>query len=321
MKRILTVALSIILFMVTVVVSSAVKIDGYDDGLEWQTYETDVEIAGKHGNNVNYAAMKHRYLNEYEVYVFLFLSDDSSETMDNAGFILDISDELTLTVTESGTRIKGDTSKYSVESKMAFVDDIAASCEIVVGFKHGVPEKFNASVSFIDGQGINSYFYPVSITSGVETVTQPHTTKPIKTTNPERTTKPEKTTKQKTTKNKVSTTKSEKSTSVKAKPQTTKAKKENKTVVYFYEKEVVVSQVIITEPFQTVIVTETVTQSETETEALTRQSDLTTGFVMQRVVVAAGILSLIVGGAIAGMSIKKSKSEENSSSDSESDEE
>lgn len=315
MKRILTVAISIILLTVTVVVSSAVKIDGYDDGLEWQTYETDVEITGKHGNNVNYAAMKHRYLNEYELYVFLFLSDDSSETMDNAGFILDISDELTLTVTESGTQIKGDTSKYSVESKMAFVDENAASCEIVIGFKRGVPEKFNASVSFIDGQGTNSYYYPVNITSGAEPVTQPDTTKPIKTTKPEKTTKP------RTTKNKVTTTKSEKTTSVKTNPQTTKAKKENKTVVYFYEKEVIVSQVIVTEPVQTVIVTETVAQSETETEAPTRQSDLTTGFVVQRVIVAAGILLLIVGGAIAGMSIKKSKSENNNPSDNESNEE
>ena len=44
MKRILTVAISILLLTVTVVVSAAVKIDGYDDGLEWQSYETDVEI-------------------------------------------------------------------------------------------------------------------------------------------------------------------------------------------------------------------------------------------------------------------------------------
>lgn len=315
MKRILTVAISIILLTVTVVVSAAVKIDGYDDGLEWQTYETDVEITGKHGNNVNYAAMKHRYLNEYEVYIFLFLSDDSSETMDNAGFILDISDELTLTVTKSGAQIKGDTSKYSVESKMAFIDENAASCEIVIGFKRGVPEKFSASVSFVDGQGTNSYYYPVNITSGAEPVTQPDTTKPIKTTKPEKTTKP------RTTKNKVTTTKSEKTTSVKTNPQTTKVKKENKTVVYFYEKEVIVSQVIVTEPVQTVVVTETIVQSETETEAPTVQSNITTGFVVQRIVVAAGILLLIVGGAIAGMSIKKSKSEDNSSGDSESDEE
>lgn len=315
MKRILTVAISILLLTVTVVVSAAVKIDGYDDGLEWQSYETDVEITGKHGNNVNYAAMKHRYLNEYEVYVFLFLSDDSSETVDNAGFILDISDELTLTVTESGTQIKGDTSKYSVESKMAFVDENAASCEIVIGFKRGVPDKFSASVSFIDGQGTNSFYYPVSITSGTEPVTQPDTTKPIKTTKPEKTTKP------RTTKNKVTTTKSEKTTSVKTNPQTTKVKKENKTVVYFYEKEVVVSQVVITEPVRTVIVTETIVQSETETEAPTVQSNITTGFVVQRVIVAAGILLLIVGGAIAGMSIKKSKSENNNPSDNESNEE
>lgn len=315
MKRILTVAISIILLTVTVVVSAAVKIDGYDDGLEWQTYETDVEITGKHGNNVNYAAMKHRYLNEYEVYIFLFLSDDSSETMDNAGFILDISDELTLTVTKSGAQIKGDTSKYSVESKMAFIDDIAASCEIVIGFKRGVPDKFSASVSFIDGQGTNSFYYPVNITSGAEPVTQPDTTKPIKTTKPEKTTKP------RTTKNKVTTTKSEKTTSVKTNPQTTKVKKENKTVVYFYEKEVIVSQVIVTEPVRTVIVTETVAQSETETEAPTVQSNITAGFVVQRVIVAAGILLLIVGGAIAGMSIKKSKSENNNPSDNESNEE
>ena len=324
MKRILCVALSVILLTVTVVVSAAVKIDGYDDGVEWQSYETDVEITGKHGNNVNYAAMKHRYINEYEVYIFLFLSDSSSESMENAGFILSISDDLTINVTESVTQINGDLNKYSVESKMVFTDENAASCEIVIGFKRGVPDKFDASVSFVDGQGINSYYYPVSIASGTEAVTQPHTTKSDKTTKPERTTKPEKTTKPKTTKprttkNKVTTTGTHKSTTAKTSIQTTKAKKENKTIVYFYEKEVIVSQVVITEPVQTVVVTDIVTQEETE--AVADQSDITFGFVMQRVVVVGGILSLIIGGIIAGMNIKKSKSEEVTSDSNGSDEE
>lgn len=313
MKRLISVYFSAILILFTVVFSFAAKVDGYDDGLEWQSYQTDVEVDGLHGNNICYAAMKHKYLNEYELCIFLYAADESSAVTDGFGFIVDIFDDLKINVSDKGTELNGNSSKYSVESKMVFLDGNAASCEIIVGFKHGLPEKIIGNVSFVDGEGNNSYYYPFTFASVSEDVTQVFTTKPLKTTKPEKTTKPV------TTGKKDSTTKTEKTTTDKNSQKPTEAKMPNKTIVYFYEKEIIVSQVTAVEPSQTVIATETGIPQETETYVSQYESDLSTGFIAQRIVVGIGIVALVVSGAIAGMNIKKSKSSEkvNNENDSE----
>lgn len=319
MKRFVAIVLSIIMIIMTVVSSYAVKIDGIDDGVEWQALDADVEINNKNVNNVSYAYIKHRIINEHEFCVFLFLSDYSSSDMDNAGFVINFFDDITVTVTAEGTQVTGDENKYYVDSEIVFDDDNnAVSCEILFGFKRGIPDKINGTVSFIDGQGINSYFYPFIISLPVEQTTVVKTTAPK--TSVQKTTKPEKTTKSKPTEKKTTTTKAVKTTAEKTTKKQTE-KKQEKTYVYFYEKEVVISQVIVTEPVNSTILTEEGDGIESQTEIVTQKVDITTGFVVQRVVVSAGIILLIVGGAVAGMSIKKSKRNDTASEENKSDNE
>jgi hypothetical protein len=312
MKRIISVYVSVLLIVFTVIISSAIKIDGYDDGLEWQLYNADIEVDGLHGNNVCYAAMKHKYLNEYELCIFLYAADDLSSKTDGFGFIVDIFDDLKIKVSDKGTEINGNSLKYSVESKMVRLDGNASSCEIIVGFKYGLPEKIIGNVSFIDGEGNNSYFYPFNFTSVSEDVTQAFTTKPIKTTKAEKSTKPM------TTSKKNSTTKPENTTKDKTIQKITEAKKPNKTVVYFYEKEVIVSLVTEAELSQTPIATEKGIQQENKVYSYEYESDYSTGVIAQRIIVGIGIIALVVSGAIAGMSIKKSKTSENVNNESDS---
>ncbi len=300
------------MMFITLISSYAVKIDGIDDGVEWQAIENDVAIRSKHSNNVNYAIMKHQFINDYELCIYLYLSDNTSGTIENAGFIVEISDDFSITVDSSGARIKGDESKYFVDSSIKYFDNNSACCEILIGFKRGLPNGINGSVSFIDGKGINSYFYPFDFDSPIESTTE------LKTTKPEKTTKAT-TAKPPSTEKKTTTTKAEKTTTPKTTQKETQAKKQDKTYVYFYEKEVVVSQVVVVETVPTVVVTNNNAQ-ESSTEILTMKSDLTTGFVLQRVVVIAGVILLIVGGAVAGMTIKKSKNSEHTTDANDSDE-
>ncbi len=291
---------------VTLISSYAVKIDGIDDGVEWQSIDNDVAIRSKHSNNVSYAVMKHQFINDYELCVYLYLSDNTSGAIDKAGFIVDILDDLTITADLKGTHLKGDESKYFVDSSIKYFDNNSACCEILIGFKRGLPNKINGSVSFIDGLGINSYYFPFDFDSPIESTTELKTTKVT-------------TTKPPSTEKKTTTTKAEKTTLHKTTQKETQAKKQDKTYVYFYEKEVVVSQVVVIETVPTVVVMNNNAQ-ESSTEILTMKSDLTTGFVLQRVVVIAGVILLIVGGAVAGMTIKKSKNSEDTTDANDSDE-
>ncbi len=286
----------------------AVNIDGKDDGVEWQHISTKIMINKKHSNNVDYATMKYQVVDEYEVCFLLYLSDRTSENCEKSGFILNIFEDLTVTVSSNGTQLKGKTDNYFVDSKMVYIEDNAVSCEILVGCKRGLSDEIKGTVSFIDGEGISSYFCPFNVELPTEAATTNKTTKA-------ETTRTERTTRAKTTDSKTTTEKPVKTTVERTTKKPSETRKPDKTYIYYYEKEVIVSQVIVSDAVQTIVISEVATDSQTET--VTQRANLTTGFVVQRVVVGLGILLLIVGGAIAGMTFKKTKSVEEKTEDTE----
>ena len=110
MKRICSWALTIILIMILTVSSYAKPvIDGKDNGIEWQDSKTVVIVDKKSGNNVHTATLKYRIENEYEISFCLFLSDSDSESLENAGFIITLSDDFTATATMKSVETDGDT--------------------------------------------------------------------------------------------------------------------------------------------------------------------------------------------------------------------
>lgn len=313
MKRFSAIFLSVIILLTSFISVYAVKVNGIDDGFEWMNIDSKVFISSKHSNNVDFAAMKHQVIDEYEVCFYFYLSDINSESIDKSGFIITVFDDLTVTVDANGTSIDGDANNYYIDAEIAFIEDTAVSCEIVVGCKNGLPESVCGSVSFVDGQGVSSYYYPFNISMPINNAT----TAPIKTdatSKAERTS--ERTTKVKTTASQTTSnaekTKVEKTTVEKTTKKASQTKKQDKTYVYFYEKEVIISQVIVTQPTEITSVT-----NVNDDILLSQQYEVSTGFKIQRVVVFGGIIMLVIGGAIAGMSISKSKSNDKVSDNAE----
>lgn len=308
MKRICSWALTIILIMILTVSSYAKPvIDGKDNGIEWQDSKTVVIVDKKSGNNVHTATLKYRIENEYEISFCLFLSDSDSESLENAGFIITLSDDFTATVTMNSVETEGNVNNYYIDAKINPFNDNTVICEATIGIKRGLPDKISGSVSFRDGNGSDSYYFPFMIENYTATVSE--TTAEIKTEKPE----PTATEKQKTTRKEIKTTKKDiskdKTTKKHTESATTKTKAPSKNTgkdkVYFYEKEIIISQVYVTQPTDAPTEESTTMPYEESTTALYEGRNLTTGMIMWRVICVVGVLVLIGFATWACMEVRK----------------
>ena len=160
----------------------------------------------------------------------------------------------------------------------------------------------------------NSYYYPFAFAyKEVELTEKPTIAKTEKTTKPKTTeAKAVKTTSKPKTTSKVTTTKQAATEKIK----TTSAKKsESKTVVYFYEKEVLISQVYVTDtPTQTsVINAKETTTAVASTELAQDNLEMADKIAVQKIICAVGGVILIAFAAWAGLSAKKKHSENDNS--------
>lgn len=288
---------------------AAVTVDGIDTGNEWRKAEYIQLITEPKENNVGFAYAKALIDSEYEVHYLLFFSDSLSDNYDLAGAILKL-DDLSVEVTRDGFIVNGDSDKYYVDAAMAVNDNDGASCEITVGVKRGLPEKISATVSFIDGNGNHSYHYPVSVTNELlsKTETDADDETEVRTTKP-KTTKP-KSTKVNTVKS--SSTKPQKVTESKTQKKTSKG---NSTVVYFYEKEVLISEVYISDNPENEIDFELQESTDFIDPDINNRFSVSDGLKIQKAVCICGGVLLIALGAWAGYSGKNKKTSVNDSSD------
>lgn len=315
MKRFINVILIFALLLsFTFISASAIRIDGSDSEFEWDGAECIRNVIGADSNNVEFALIKCCFDdNGYDAYFMLYMTDDLSDSLDNCGFILTINDGVEITVTSSDVVSDAAPDLYNVTAKMNIVESDGVYCEIKVSFKKGLPDTVSGTVSYVDGTGNNSYFYPFSFVykDAVTTVTvaENSTLKPTA-----RVTK-EKTTKQKATSKSTTTKQSASKTTQKAE-KTTKKQKENKTVVYFYEKEVVISQVYVSETVNNVITAEESTTAPSSVQAIQSNYQTADGIAIQKIICALGGVILVAFAAWAGLSAKK-KPKEKASNNSE----
>ena len=301
MKRLCIILSFLLLSAFSVSAYASVKIDGKDNGIEWQNAEYFLMINEPRVNNVDFAYVKSQVSSEYEVDFLLFLSD-KFQNYDKSGFVLNINNNLEIKVSWSGTEVDGDLSEYYVDSKVADVGEGGISCEIKVGFRRGLPKEISAGACFIDGNGSYSYYHPLTVENpyyieiteiSTERTTQNKTVKPT----------------EKKTEKKTEATKKNNPTEIKAETTKIKTTKKNadKTVVYFYEKEIIVSQVYVSESENNPIVNSESLQSE---PAVTSSGvvSLSQGLKIQRVICIAGGLLLAAFGAWASISSKNKKS-------------
>lgn len=298
-----------IALIVILTVSSYAKpiIDGKDNGIEWQDSKTVVIVDKKSGNKVQSATLKYRIENEYEISFCLFLSDSESESVDGSGFIVSLFDDFTATITMNSIVTEGNVNEYYIDAKMSPFNENTVICESTFAIKRGLPDKISGSVSFRDGNGSDSYYFPFVIEN--DTFSASEATTEIKTEKP----KPTSTEKQKTTGKEIKTTRKDST-----KDKTTKkhiesvssvtkspSKKTGKDKVYFYEKEIIISQVYVTQPTEAMTEESSTMPHEESTTAIYEGRNLTTGMIMWRVICVVGVLVLIGFATWACMAVKK----------------
>lgn len=308
MKFVLKVCLSLLLVISFFVSAHAsVKIDGVNDGVEWQNASYKLMINEAKSNNVDYAYMISQVdSNNFDVYFLFHLSDFKSASYEKAGFILTLLNDVTVNVISDGVIIEGNADDYSVEYQISEDATDGLICEMRIGVKKGLPDNINGTISYIDGEGIKSYYFPFNIDN--PNVEEEMTTEKITVSETNRV----KTTIKKETTTKKSAVKKDKTTdsaSTSQKKEKTTKSKENKTVVYFYEKEIIISQVYsdeasdVSENVETTALEETIT-SPSVTSYLENLPP-SEGLKIQKVICAVGAVILIGIGAWAGISGKK----------------
>lgn len=220
----------------------AVKLDGADDGVEWNEAQFDILLDKKAGNNVNYGLVYTLVdKNGFDVYFLIFFSESPAGDYSSSGIILTL-DASSITVDCKGNVYNPDPDSFLVSSKVRIEENDGCYIEMKVGFKRGLPEDISAKLCFIDSKGTHSYHYPFSVKNNFVTtmhVSESEVNPTSEATINERSTVL-KTARHTTTK--VKTTKP-KSTRAASNVKRTQKPEAGKTVVYFYEKEVVVSEV------------------------------------------------------------------------------
>lgn len=289
MKRIIIFMLAAVIAFVSSFTALGITIDGKNQGIEWDGATTYKLFSGESNCSVNFGAVKVKFApEEYAVYLCFMFRDSMLEqgnTLSGISFTVENSPPYVLTM--SNSPYAADIDKYDVSGAMYIDENNGGTCEVRVGIKSGVPKELSCSVRFLDHQGVPSNYNYFTLINEQYTETtklmiaptadnsDPVHNPDLITTVSERKTKTstERSTKVKTTK--ATTTKKPKQTTTQ-KAKTTKAAKTEKetqgATVYYYEKEIIISQVIVTQtvPETTAAATsQSHTQTETDTQPQT----------------------------------------------------
>ncbi len=341
MKRLLCAVAALLMLLAFAVSAFSVTVDGIDGGAEWDGAPVKRLLSGESNCKVNFAAVKAKVASsESAVYLcFMFKDPDAALFNPAAGVILNVGND-TFTVTMESAPCSDDTADHSFDAAITADQNHGMTCEIRLGVKHGVPKSLDMSVRFIDTAGELSNHYaftventeysetqPVIVAPPTERPAAPPTEKPAKTTKAKKTTTQRNTTKRQTTRK--ATTKRPKTTirpvkttaerttkaqtqrttkEPKTKAQRTKAVRvEGNATVYYYEKEVIISQVIVTV---------SAAEAETTESAI---SALNHGTKMKVVITSLGFLLLLIiaAAAVGGRLLGRRKADENDESDGE----
>lgn len=341
MKRLLCAVAAVLMLLAFAVSAFSVTVDGIDGGAEWDGAPVKRLFSGESNCKVNFAAVKAKVASsESAVYLcFMFKDPDAALFNPAAGVILNVGND-TFTVTMESAPCSDDTADHSFDAAITADQNHGMTCEIRLGVKHGVPKSLDMSVRFIDTAGELSNHYaftventeysetqPVIVAPPTERPAAPPTEKPAKTTKakktttqrditekqttrkattkrPKTTTRPVKTTAERTTKAQTQRTTKE----PKTKAQRTKAVRvEGNATVYYYEKEVIISQVIVTVP---------AAEAETTESAI---SALNHGTKMKVIITSLGLILLLIiaAAAVGGRLLGRRKADENDESDGE----
>lgn len=262
-------------------VAYSVNIDGIHSGDEWDGATVNKIFDGESNSGADFGLVQTLIDSENSAVFLCFMHKDPNLEIDNlcAGIEVSVEGSNSFEVTSGSSPSYADFSEYSFEGAVSINENNGATTEIRVGFKFGLPREISCKVRFIDASGAKSNQYSFKIINDFYTETtemtithiQPETTQKETASEKVKTTKQKKETTKKAAKKttRKSETKTNKKTTVKqttvdyfnkkytyvrrTRPHTTKKQKETvvtqkKTkagTVYYYEKEIIVSQVYV----------------------------------------------------------------------------
>ncbi len=287
MKRLLAVICFLIMLFLFVLSAFSAHIDGFDTGAEWDGATTYKLVNGESNCGVNFGAVKVEFDFENSAVFLCFMFIDPVLEQDNslAGISLEIENSSPFEITLNNSPSSYDIQKYSFDGALSVDENNGVTCEIRIGIKSGLPKTLDGRVRFIDAKGEPSNYYNFSLinekyveTTALEIAPTHDNSDPAynpdlltsKTANAKRTTQKRSTTQKFVIKTSppYSYTGKTKETSKKS---TEPAKSETlaaATIVY-YEKEVIISHIPVTEAAVNVIkneLTATGTTHSVETE-------------------------------------------------------
>lgn len=276
------------------------EIDGLHDVIEWDSAVITVLVDGESNSGVDFGLVQTMIDSENSAVFFCFMHKDSSLDKSNTetGVMISVENSDYFTVTPAMSPAADDSSKHSFEGFSSADDNNGATTEIRVGFKHGIPKEINCKARFIDAEGRLSNIYSFTVVNDEYTETteliithaEPETTKRPATVKAAATTKRKTaTTKKKSETQKRTTTEPTEAFEISKTPRrytyvrTTKPRatqqettsrviKTSPASVYYYEKEVIISQVYITMTEDTKTVSDTNGAEETTTKAQTQNA-------------------------------------------------
>lgn len=363
MKRIIFVLIALIVCFSFTFHAWSVVIDG-NDGSEWHNSTSYILVNGESNSSIDYCILKVKFDADNSAIYLCAMMTDENLTVDNvyAGASVSVNGSPFFTVTKNNTPCNNDINNYSFDGAVSVDENNGATVEMRIGFKSGIPKTVECVIQLIDSNGEPSNYYNLNLIN--ESYVEP-TAMDIAPTkdNSDPYYNPEllNSTKKSTTKKKSSkTTKREEETTRRKKKATTvatterwvvpdspmiytgrtkppkTAKQEVVTVqsggvtVYYYEKEVVISQVpviisVTDASTDTSIVTETHSQlSSTVQSVASTSTELTTvtdthkiepetsatfsqGAKFKKISFAAGAVAFVIISCLGVRLVKKEK--------------
>ncbi len=306
MKRIVILTVAFLTAFAMCFTASGVNVDGNNQGVEWDGATTYKLFDGESNSSVNFGAVKAKFVpDEYSVFLCLMFKDPMLEKGNTlAGISLTVENSSPFVLTMAHSPCFSNSEEYDFSGAMYIDEHNGGTCEVGIHISSGLPQKIECAVRFIDYAGTLSdcfYFTLVNELAGETTVKQiqPTADNPDPAYNPETTApKVTKTTTQRTTKETTAKETTERTTKA---PKTTKPPKTTKEqesqtatrppTVYYYEKEVIISQVYVT---QSVLQT---TQATLQTETST---DITTEPQTTRILTSDGVKYKKIAAAVCG---------------------
>ena len=165
MKRIYTAFLAVMLLMIFMINAFSINIDGIDINNEWHDSATYNLVNNDSNCNITFGVVKVKFDNQNSaVYLnFMFIDPMLERGNLNCGAKISVEGCSPFVIVAGNSPINNEIDIYSFDAAVAADDNNGATCEVRIGFKEGMPRELFCDVQLIDSQGEPSNCYYLNL--------------------------------------------------------------------------------------------------------------------------------------------------------------